>query len=95
MVQNMQQAAFHGWAAEGFGSVAQVAAAWEARHEKEGVAVFEMLLELGGLYVKSSQILASKGDFVPEPWVGARLALPLHPSQRRMRACLPAALHLG
>ena len=28
----------------------------------------DMLLNLSGLYVKSAQILASKGDFMPEPW---------------------------
>lgn len=28
----------------------------------------DMLLDLSGLYVKSAQILASKGDFIPEPW---------------------------
>lgn len=31
--------------------------------------MYEMLLELSGMYVKSAQILASKGDFMPEPWV--------------------------
>ena len=41
---------------------------WAARHEKEGQAVHDMLLDLSGLYVKSAQILASKGDFMPEPW---------------------------
>ena len=28
----------------------QVAAAWGARHERKGAAVYEMLLVLGGLY---------------------------------------------
>jgi predicted unusual protein kinase regulating ubiquinone biosynthesis (AarF/ABC1/UbiB family) len=28
-----------------------------------------MLLDLSGMYVKSAQILASKGDFMPEAWV--------------------------
>ena len=28
----------------------------------------DMLLDLSGMYVKSAQILASKGDFMPEPW---------------------------
>ncbi|CAL5224036.1 g6658 [Coccomyxa viridis] len=41
---------------------------WAARHEKEGQAVHDMLLDLSGLYVKSAQILASKRDFMPEPW---------------------------
>jgi aarF domain-containing kinase len=41
---------------------------WAARHEKEGQAVHDMLLGLSGMYVKSAQILASKGDFMPEPW---------------------------
>ncbi|CAL8465766.1 g5302 [Coccomyxa elongata] len=39
------------------------------RHEVEGAAVHEMLLDLSGMYVKSAQILASKGDFMPDPWV--------------------------
>ena len=41
---------------------------WAARHEKEGQAVHDMLLDLSGMYVKSAQILASKRDFMPEPW---------------------------
>ena len=46
----------------------QVEAAWAARHEREGAAVYEMMLDLSGLYVKSSQILASS-SFLPQPWV--------------------------
>ena len=33
---------------------------WAVRHEAEGTAVYEMLLDLSGMYVKSAQILASK-----------------------------------
>lgn len=42
---------------------------WEVRHEAEGTAVYEMLLDLSGMYVKSAQILASKSDFMPASWV--------------------------
>ena len=69
----------------------QVAAAWEARHEREGAAVYEMLLDLGGMYVKSAQILASKGDFVPEPWVGARPAVVQHEEYESKCKLLPIA----
>ncbi len=47
----------------------EVEGKWAVRHEVEGAAVYEMLLDLSGMYVKSAQILASKGDFMPEPWV--------------------------
>ncbi|BDA51611.1 Protein ACTIVITY OF BC1 COMPLEX KINASE 8, chloroplastic [Coccomyxa sp. Obi] len=50
-------------------SAQEVEAKWAVRHEAEGAAVYEMLLDLSGMYVKSAQILASKGDFMPEPWV--------------------------
>lgn len=49
-------------------SLQEVADKWAARHEREGRAVHNMLLDMSGLYVKSAQILASKGDFMPEPW---------------------------
>jgi len=52
-----------------FTRIQEIEARWAARHEREGAAVYEMLLELSGMYVKSAQILASKGDFMPEPWV--------------------------
>ena len=47
----------------------QVEAAWAARHEKEAEAVYDMMLELSGLYIKSAQIMAAKNDFMPAPWV--------------------------
>jgi predicted unusual protein kinase regulating ubiquinone biosynthesis (AarF/ABC1/UbiB family) len=37
-----------------------------------------MLLELSGLYVKSAQILASKGDFMPKAWVRPDKCLPIY-----------------
>ena len=76
----------------------EVEAKWAVRHEAEGAAVYEMLLDLSGMYVKSAQILASKGDFMPEPWV-RRLAamfdsMPPKPwnAVQRVR---PPALHPG
>ena len=65
---------------------------WAARHEKEGQAVHDMLLDLSGLYVKSAQILASKQDFMPEPWC-RRLAamfdsMPPKPWAHVARVCL-------
>ncbi|CAL8465797.1 g5333 [Coccomyxa elongata] len=42
---------------------------WAVRHEVEGAVVYETLLDRSGMYVKSAQILASKGDFMPQPWV--------------------------
>ena len=51
-----------------------------------------MLLDLSGMYVKSAQILASKGDFMPEPWC-RRLAamfdsMPPKPWVKVARVCL-------
>lgn len=53
--------------------------------------MYELLLDLSGMYVKSAQLLASKGDFMPEPWV-RRLAAMFDsmppkpwPSTRRVR----------
>ena len=37
---------------------------WADRHEREGQAVHDMLLDLSNMYVTSAQILASKGDFM-------------------------------
>ena len=50
-----------------------------------------MLLDLSGMYVKSAQILASKGDFMPEPWC-RRLAamfdsMPPKPWAKVARVC--------
>ena len=51
----------------------------------------DMLLDLSGMYVKSAQILASKGDFMPEPWC-RRLAamfdsMPPKPWAKVARVC--------
>lgn len=46
----------------------QVEAAWTARHEWGADAVYEMILDMSGYYVKSAQILASKSDFMPSQW---------------------------
>lgn len=64
---------------------------WAARHEREGQAVHDMLLDQSGLYVKSAQILASKRDFMPEPWC-RRLAamfdsMPPRPWSHVARVC--------
>lgn len=53
----------------------EVEGKWAVRHEVEGAAVYEMLLDLSSMYVKSAQILASKGDFMPEPWVRCLAAM--------------------
>ncbi|KAG6549605.1 hypothetical protein Mapa_008583 [Marchantia paleacea] len=37
-----------------------------------------LVLDLSGFYVKFAQILATKADFVPEPWI-RRLSWPLPP----------------
>ncbi|CAM6100827.1 unnamed protein product [Calypogeia fissa] len=42
---------------------------WAARHEWGGERVHRLVLDLSGFYVKSAQILATKADFVPEPWI--------------------------
>ena len=65
---------------------------WAARHDKEGQTVHDMLLDLSGLYVKSAQIMASKQDFMPEPWC-RRLAamfdsMPPKPWAHVARVCL-------
>ncbi|KAL2624182.1 hypothetical protein R1flu_008427 [Riccia fluitans] len=41
---------------------------WSTRHEWGGEKVHRLVLDLSGFYVKSAQILATKADFVPEPW---------------------------
>lgn len=41
---------------------------WAVRHEWGGEKVYQMTLEMSGFYVKSAQVLASKSDFMPEPW---------------------------
>ena len=46
-----------------------VEAAWEATHVWGAPRVHGMLLDLSGYYVKSAQVLASKGDFIPTQWV--------------------------
>ena len=56
-----------------------------------------MLLDLSGMYVKSAQILASKGDFVPEPWC-RRLAamfdsMPPKPWAKVARVCPEPQAH--
>ncbi|OAE28578.1 hypothetical protein AXG93_2175s1620 [Marchantia polymorpha subsp. ruderalis] len=42
---------------------------WAVRHEWGGEKVHRLVLDLSGFYVKSAQILATKADFVPEPWI--------------------------
>ncbi|KAL3692088.1 hypothetical protein R1sor_005739 [Riccia sorocarpa] len=42
---------------------------WSTRHEWGGERVHRLVLDLSGFYVKSAQILATKADFVPEPWI--------------------------
>lgn len=42
--------------------------AWALRHEWGGQKVYELILDMSGFYVKSAQILASKGEFVPNAW---------------------------
>lgn len=41
---------------------------WAVRHEWGGEKVHSLVLDMSGFYVKSAQILATKADFVPEPW---------------------------
>ncbi|KAG0609237.1 hypothetical protein M758_8G168900 [Ceratodon purpureus] len=42
---------------------------WAVRHEWGGEKVHSLVLDMSGFYVKSAQILATKADFVPEPWI--------------------------
>lgn len=42
---------------------------WAVRHEWGGDKVHSLVLDMSGFYVKSAQILATKADFVPEPWI--------------------------
>ncbi|CAM6044483.1 unnamed protein product [Sphagnum compactum] len=42
---------------------------WAVRHEWGGEKVHKLVLDMSGFYVKSAQILATKADFVPEPWI--------------------------
>ncbi|GBG91635.1 hypothetical protein CBR_g52669 [Chara braunii] len=41
---------------------------WAERHEWGGEKVYRLVLEMSGFYVKSAQVLASKGDFMPHAW---------------------------
>ncbi|GBG63095.1 hypothetical protein CBR_g36582 [Chara braunii] len=41
---------------------------WAERHEWGGEKVYRLVLEMSGFYVKSAQVLASKGDFMPQAW---------------------------
>jgi predicted unusual protein kinase regulating ubiquinone biosynthesis (AarF/ABC1/UbiB family) len=44
------------------GSVQDIEEAWNKRG---GIRVYNMMLDLSGYYVKSAQIIASKGDYIP------------------------------
>ena len=44
-------------------------AAWDRRHEWGAPRITALLHDMSGYYVKSAQILASKGDFLPYQWV--------------------------
>jgi aarF domain-containing kinase len=42
---------------------------WRARHEAESQRVIELLLHMKGFYLKLGQVLASKGDILPAPYL--------------------------
>ncbi|KAH7433361.1 hypothetical protein KP509_07G065200 [Ceratopteris richardii] len=49
-------------------SLAEREKVWSQRHEWGGQKVYELIVDMSGFYVKSAQILASKGEFVPGAW---------------------------
>lgn len=50
------------------GRAQEVERRWAVRHEWGGQKVYQMIADIGGYYVKTAQILASKRELVPEQW---------------------------
>ena len=44
-------------------------ARWDQTHEWGGEKVYELVLAMSGFYVKSAQVMASKGEFMPRQWI--------------------------
>jgi len=64
-------------------------ALWQRQHERGASAVSAALLDLGGFYLKLGQVLATKGDVLPGPYVEALSSLfgevPAEPFRRTRR----------